>query len=198
MSEEEKDRIEEDNHAAIEEHNMDSQQDMPQEASEEQVTEKHDENDLSKLEATAHALEEEKQRYMRLQADFANYKKRTVGEKQQLSELIKAEILLSILPVVDNFERALQHPSEQIGEEVKSFIDGYDMIYKQLIGILEKAGVTKMQPVGQPFDPQYHQAVSRVAVAEKENDTIAEVLQEGYLLGDKTLRPAMVKVVYNG
>ena len=148
--------------------------------------------------ATAHALEEEKQRYMRLQADFANYKKRTVGEKQQLSELIKAEILLSILPVVDNFERALQHPSEQIGEEVKSFIDGYDMIYKQLIGILEKAGVTKMQPVGQPFDPQYHQAVSRVAVAEKENDTIAEVLQEGYLLGDKTLRPAMVKVVYNG
>lgn len=99
---------------------------------------------------------------------------------------------------MDNFERALQHPSEQIGEEVKSFVDGYDMIYKQLIGILEKAGVTKMQPVGQPFDPQYHQAVSRVAVAEKENDTIAEVLQEGYLLGDKTLRPAMVKVVYNG
>lgn len=198
MSEEEKDRIEENNHAATEEHNMDNQQDMPQEASEEQVTEKHDESDLSKLEATAHALEEEKQRYMRLQADFANYKKRTVGEKQQLSELIKAEILLSILPVVDNFERALQHPSEQIGEEVKSFVDGYDMIYKQLIGILEKAGVTKMQPVGQPFDPQYHQAVSRVAVAEKENDTIAEVLQEGYLLGDKTLRPAMVKVVYNG
>lgn len=76
MSEEEKDRIEEDNHAAIEEHNMDSQQDMPQEASDEQVTEKHDENDLSKLEATAHALEEEKQRYMRLQADFANYKKK--------------------------------------------------------------------------------------------------------------------------
>ena len=83
-------------------------------------------------------------------------------------------------------------------DELKSFVDGYAMIYKQLMDVLAKEGVTKIEAVGKPFDPNYHQAVMRVPSDEYEDDTVVEVLQEGYLLGDKTLRPAMVKVAFNG
>lgn len=138
------------------------------------------------------------QQFVRLQADFANYKKRTAAEKLQISEVIKMDVITNILPVIDNFERALQVPQDKVADDVKSFIDGYEMIYKQLLGVLEKEGVTKIDAVGKPFDPNYHQAVMRVPSDEYDDDVVVEVLQEGYLLGDKTLRPAMVKVAFNG
>lgn len=144
------------------------------------------------------AVADMKQRYMRLQADFANFKKRTASEKLQISEVVKMEVLQNILPVIDNFERALQVPQDAMTGDLKSFVDGYEMIYKQLVAVLEKEGVTKIDAVGKPFDPNYHQAVMRVASDEYDNDVVVEVLQEGYLLGDKTLRPAMVKVAFNG
>lgn len=144
------------------------------------------------------AVAEMQQRYLRLQADFANFKKRTANEKLQISELVKMEVLTHVLPVMDNFERALQVPQDKMADDVKSFIDGYEMIYKQLLGVLEKEGVAKIDAVGKPFDPNFHQAVMRVESDEYENDTVVEVLQDGYLLGEKTLRPAMVKVAYNG
>lgn len=144
------------------------------------------------------AVADMKQRYMRLQADFANFKKRTAGEKLQISEVVKMEVLQNVLPVVDNFERALQVPQDKLTDDLKSFVDGYEMIYKQLMTVLEKEGVVKIDAVGKPFDPNYHQAVMRVASDEYDNDVVVEVLQEGYLLGDKTLRPAMVKVAFNG
>lgn len=144
------------------------------------------------------AVADMKQRYIRLQADFANFKKRTASEKLQISEVVKMEVLQNVLPVIDNFERALQVPQDKLTDELKSFVDGYEMIYKQLITVLEKEGVTKIDAVGKPFDPNYHQAVMRVASDEYDNDVVVEVLQEGYLLGDKTLRPAMVKVAFNG
>ena len=144
------------------------------------------------------AVADMKQRYMRLQADFANFKKRTAGEKLQISEVVKMEVLQNVLPVVDNFERALQVPQDKLTDDLKSFVDGYEMIYKQLMAVLEKEGVTKIEAVGKPFDPNYHQAVMRVPSDEYDDDIVVEVLQEGYLLGEKTLRPAMVKVAFNG
>ena len=72
------------------------------------------------------------------------------------------DVITNILPVIDNFERALQVPQDKVADDVKSFIDGYEMIYKQLLGVLEKEGVTKIDAVGTPFDPNYHQAVMRV------------------------------------
>ena len=93
------------------------------------------------------------QQFVRLQADFANYKKRTAAEKLQISEVVKMDVISSILPVIDNFERALQVPQDKVADDVKSFIDGYEMIYKQLLGVLEKEGVTKIDAVGKPFDP---------------------------------------------
>ena len=89
-------------------------------------------------------------------------------------------------------------PQDSLSDELKSFVDGYTMIYKQLMTVLEKEGVRKIDAVGKPFDPNYHQAVMRVPSDEYDNDVVVEVLQEGYLLGDKTLRPAMVKVAFNG
>jgi molecular chaperone GrpE len=82
--------------------------------------------------------------------------------------------------------------------EHQSFLEGYTMIYKQLVAALEKEGLKKMDAVGKPFDPMFHEAVMRMASDEYENDTVIEVLQAGYLLGDKTVRPAMVKVAFNG
>ncbi len=137
-------------------------------------------------------------RYLRLQADFSNYKKRTAGEKLQISDVVKMEVIQGILPVLDNFERALQVPKDQLSEENKSFLEGYEMIYKQLVTALEKQGLKKMEAVGKPFDPQYHEAVMRTPSDECDDDTVVEVLQAGYLLGDKTVRPAMVKVAFNG
>lgn len=164
-------------------------------ADEEQAAEDAASTDAKIAEA---AVADMKQRYMRLQADFANFKKRTAGEKLQISEVVKMEVLQNVLPVVDNFERALQVPQDKLTDELKSFVDGYEMIYKQLMTVLEKEGVVKIDAVGKPFDPNYHQAVMRVASDEYDNDVVVEVLQEGYLLGDKTLRPAMVKVAFNG
>lgn len=149
----------------------------------------------AKIEA---AVADMQQKYLRLQADFANFKKRTAGEKLQISEVVKMEVLGQVLPVIDNFERALHVPQDALTDELKSFVDGYEMIYKQLMTVLEKEGVSKIDAVGKPFDPNYHQAVMRVESDEYENDVVVEVLQEGYLLGDKTLRPAMVKVAFNG
>ena len=150
------------------------------------------------VKAAAAQAEKLQQQFVRLQADFANYKKRTAAEKLQISEVVKMDVLSGILPVIDNFERALKVPQDKVADDVKSFIDGYEMIYKQLLGVLEKEGVTKIDAVGKPFDPNYHQAVMRVPSDEYDDDVVVEVLQEGYLLGDKTLRPAMVKVAFNG
>ena len=150
------------------------------------------------VKAAAAKAEKLQQQFVRLQADFANYKKRTAAEKLQISEVVKMDVISSILPVIDNFERALKVPQDKVADDVKSFIDGYEMIYKQLLGVLEKEGVTKIDAVGKPFDPNYHQAVMRVPSDEYDDDVVVEVLQEGYLLGDKTLRPAMVKVAFNG
>ena len=138
------------------------------------------------------------QQFVRLQADFANYKKRTASEKLQISEVVKMDVLGRVLPVIDNFERALKAPTDAVSDDVHSFIEGYEMIYKQLMAVLEKEGVTKIEAVGKPFDPNYHQAVMRVPSDEYDDDIVVEVLQEGYLLGEKTLRPAMVKVAFNG
>ena len=108
------------------------------------------------------------------------------------------DVLGRVLPVIDNFERALKAPTDAVSDDVHSFIEGYEMIYKQLMDVLEKEGVTKIDAVGKPFDPNYHQAVMRVPSDEYDDDIVVEVLQEGYLLGEKTLRPAMVKVAFNG
>jgi molecular chaperone GrpE len=141
--------------------------------------------------AQAHA-EEQTQRLLRAQADFDNFRRRTQKEKEDLAKYASAQLITERIPVIDNFERAMatkpDHP------ELESFSKGVDMIFRQMSDVLKNAGLTTMETVGQPFNPEFHQAVMQVESDEYEEGTVVEELQKGYVLKDKVLRPAMVKV----
>lgn len=129
-------------------------------------------------------------RLLRTAAEFDNYRKRMERERRDLFEFTAAEILTELLPIVDNFERALQAPST--GDE--AFRKGVELIHKQLHDLLKKRGVTAIQALGVDFDPKFHQAVIHEASdAHRDGEVMAE-LQRGYLLGERLLRPSMVKV----
>lgn len=131
-------------------------------------------------------------RYKRLQADFENFKRRTNQEKEQLAGFVKGDVLKDLLLVLDNFERAVQAPAEG---DTKVFLDGFIMIHQNLMAMLSKHGLAVIDAVGQPFDPNFHQAIMRVPSDEYESDTVCEVLQTGYTVDGRCIRPAMVKVV---
>ena len=131
-------------------------------------------------------------RYKRLQADFENFKRRTNQEKEQLAGFVKGDVLKDLLPVLDNFERAVQAPAEG---DTKVFLDGFVMIHQNLMAMLSKHGLVVIDAVGKPFDPNFHQAIMRVPSDEYESDTVCEVLQTGYTVDGRCIRPAMVKVV---
>ncbi|MCY7486957.1 MULTISPECIES: nucleotide exchange factor GrpE [Paenibacillus] len=145
--------------------------------------------ELAKAKAEA---EEYQQRYLRAQADFDNFRRRTLKEKEDFAKYASAKLVTELLPVLDNFERALA--TEQASSEAESFIKGVDMIFRQLGQVLEQEGVKPMEAVGQPFNPEFHQAVMTVDTDEFEEGVVVEELQKGYMLKDKVLRPAMVKV----
>ena len=131
-------------------------------------------------------------RYKRLQADFENFKRRTNQEKEQLAGFVKGDVLMDLLPVLDNFERAVATPAEG---DAKVFLDGFIMIHQNLMAMLSKHGLAVIDAVGKPFDPNFHQAIMRVPSDEYESDTVCEVLQTGYTVDGRCIRPAMVKVV---
>lgn len=128
-------------------------------------------------------------KFMRLQADFANYKRRTEAQKTEYVELGVKKIVNDLLPVLDNFERAL----DSIGEKDSTY-DGIIMIKDQLTDVLKNEGIVEMKALGEEFDPTYHHAVLTEDSDEYDSGYVIEVLQKGYLINDKTLRPAMVKV----
>lgn len=133
-------------------------------------------------------------RYKRLQADFDNFRRRTNQEKEQLSGFVKGNVLADLLPVLDNFERAVQSPAEG---DAKTFLDGFVMIHQNLMATLQNHGLAPIEAVGQPFDPNLHQAIMRVETDEYPEDTVVEVLQTGYTVDGRCIRPAMVKVSGN-
>lgn len=137
-------------------------------------------------------LEEQQQRLLRLQADYDNFRRRTRQEKEELYKYAASEVLESLLPVIDNFDRALA--SAQGGNDYDALLKGIDMIYRQFKQTLEQAGLSAMEAVGQPFNPEYHEAVMQVEDADHEEGIVLEELQKGYMFKDKVLRPAMVKV----
>lgn len=136
--------------------------------------------------------EENHGRYLRAQADFDNFRRRTQKEKEELAQYASLKLVNQLLPVVDNFQRALQTSGES--SEGGTFAKGVEMIYRQLFEVLENEGLKKMEPVGQPFDPEHHQAIMAVESDEHEEGIVVEVVQPGYWLKDKVIRPAMVKV----
>ena len=129
-------------------------------------------------------------RLLRTAAEFDNYRKRVERERRDLADFMKADILAEILPIVDNFERALQAPSS----DIDSFRKGVELIHKQMHDFLRKRGVTPIEALGADFDPNFHQAVIHETSPSHREGEVIEELQRGYMLGDKLLRPAMVKV----
>ncbi|CAH8769666.1 nucleotide exchange factor GrpE [Paenibacillus dendritiformis] len=142
-------------------------------------------------EARAQA-EELQQRLLRAQADFDNFRRRTVKEKEELAQYASSKLVTELLPVLDNFERALA--AAQTGSEEQSFVKGVDMIFRQFMQVLEQEGVKAMNAVGEPFNPEFHQAIMQVESEEHEEGIVVEEVQKGYMLKDRVLRPAMVKV----
>lgn len=132
-------------------------------------------------------------RYMRTLADFENYRKRADREKQEYFKYALAGTFKDILPVLDNFDRALDH-----AEEGDDFHKGVLLIYKQLFDILKKAGLRPIDEDGVTFDPNIHEAVVREENASVPNQSVSGILQKGYFLHDRLLRPALVKVAVGG
>ena len=127
--------------------------------------------------------------YLRLLAEYDNYRKRSQKEKDSLYADIKADTVTKFLPVYDNLVRALKQ-----GTEDEAYRKGVEMIMNQFCSTLEKLGVTKTESLGQKLDPKFHNAVMHVEDDEKGENEIVEVFQEGFMLGDKVIRFAMVKV----
>jgi molecular chaperone GrpE len=136
--------------------------------------------------------EEHYDHLLRLQAEFDNYRKRTQKEKAELIKYASERIVEDLLPVLDNFERAAS--AAKANPDIIAFSQGVDMIFRQLQTALSKEGLKAMEAVGQPFDPNLHEAVLRVASEEHPENTVVEELQKGYYLKEKVLRPCMVKV----
>lgn len=136
--------------------------------------------------------DEHQARALRVQADFDNFRRRTQKEKEDLAQYATSKLVAELLPVLDNFERALL--TTPVNPEFEAFSKGVNMIFRQLEGVLKAEGLTALETVGQPFNPEYHQAIMQVESEEYEEGFVTEEVQKGYLLKDKILRPAMVKV----
>lgn len=145
----------------------------------------------SQQEPAAQEDEDIKTRYLRLAADFQNFKRRTEKEKSDIYAYANEKFALDLLDVIDNFERALVHQQECKDEKMK---EGMDMIFKQLQGVLEKNKIIEIPALGEAFDPNVHNAVMTEPAGEYESGMISVVLQKGYKLNNKVIRPAMVKV----
>ena len=144
---------------------------------------------MEKMEGLAKQLAEEHDQYLRLAAEYDNYRKRTTKEKENVYADAKADTVKEFLGVLDNLERGLAQFAE--GDPHRQ---GMELICRQFLAVLEKLGVTRIEAQGQPFDPQKHDAVMHVEDENVGENTVVEVLQQGYQLGDKVLRFAMVKV----
>ncbi len=144
------------------------------------------------LEETRQKAEEYLDGWQRARAEFANYKKRVEREQEQIYQNAAGQILKRYLEILDDMERALKNrPQEGYGAE---WAEGIELIYRKLMNILENEGIKTMEVEGQFFDPNLHEAITSEESENHKSGEIIEVLQRGYLLGDKVLRPALVRV----
>jgi len=154
---------------------------------------KKKDKDSKKTDALKEKIEELEDRTKRQMAEFDNFRKRTEREKATMFDMGERSVIEKILPIVDNFERGLKTVPEEEAES--GFANGMNMIYKQLIDELDKLGVKPIEAVGQPFDPNFHNAVMQVEKEDMESGIVAEEFQKGYTFKDVVIRHSMVSVV---
>ena len=135
-------------------------------------------------------LLETKDKYLRLYSEFENYRRRTSKEKVEMINSANKELISLILPVIDDFERAIKLTSK---ENLKTSIEGFELIFQKLNSLLEKQGVKKMEiKTGDDFDPDFHEAITKIASKKNLKDKIVDVIENGYMLDDKVIRFAKV------
>ena len=159
---------------------------QPQESEE---TEQQQEQEPTEEEKLRKELEESKDKYLRLMAEYDNFRKRSAKERLELSATVKGNTISEILPVFDNFERALAAETEDTNYKA-----GVEMIFKQFGDMLTKLGVEMIDPLGQTFDPNIANAVNQIEDEKYGENEVAQVFQKGYKIGDKVIRYAMVVV----
>jgi len=147
---------------------------------------------ISQLEALEAKAEENLDGWQRSQAEFANYKKRVARDQEQMHSDIRGRVIMRYLEIADDLERALNNrPDDGAGAE---WADGVELIFRKLMSYLDGEGLTLMQVEGQVFDPNLHEAISQEESEDHASGEIIEVLQSGYMLGERVLRPAKVKI----
>jgi molecular chaperone GrpE len=133
--------------------------------------------------------------WQRARAELANFKKRTEREREQWKQTLQSDILIGLLPVLDDFDRAMENKPELAeGGSANEWLGGIELIYKKLTGQFEELGISPINALNEPFDPTYHEAVMESESSEHEPGHVMEVIRKGYMIGDKVLQPAMVIV----
>jgi len=176
------------------------EEEKKQETKEEKKTKKKCEASKKKCECKECHCEENEQKIkdlenalLRSHSDLINYRKRKDEETQRMLKYASEDLIKSLLPVIDNFERAIMLDDENLDDELSKFLTGFKMIYGSLENILRENEVTSIDGINKPFDPTYHQAVL-TEKTEDESGTVIDVMQKGYIYKGKVIRPAMVKV----
>ena len=166
----------------------------PEDVEEAEAAEEAEGGELSgRVQQLENELQEKDAQMLRLRADFDNFRRRSQKEREELGDVVIQGIITDLLPLLDNFERAL---SAEVSD-LDSFRTGVSMIYKQMQELLVKNGLEPIETEGRKFDPNFHQAVMRVQDPEKEDDMIEQELQRGYMVKGRVVRPSMVQVVSN-
>src|SRR5699024_6879017 len=195
MEEEKNESIDEQDIEIIDPESNEGENQNQNESEKEQPEEDSNENELDALKNKVNQLEKEKKaaedKMLRIQAEFENFKKRNKQEKEAIHKYKSQDIASEILPALDNFDRALHADNTDVSD---AYVEGVSMVYRQLLDALKSHGVEAIQAVGQEFDPNLHHAVMQVEDEDKESNMVVEELQTGYMLKDRVIRPAMVKV----
>lgn len=172
---------------------------VKKEAGSAEATETPEEDNAPEAEKTEEKAEEKteektddgNEKYVRLMAEFQNYKKRVAKEKNDIREYATEKLVMELLPVLDNFERALAASAE---DDPAGYAKGMELIFTQMVTALQKSGLAEVEAEGQDFDPTKHNAVMTEENEELESGKVSKVLQKGYALNDKVIRPSMVAV----
>ncbi|MGH7928807.1 MAG: nucleotide exchange factor GrpE [Candidatus Binatia bacterium] len=155
-----------------------------------EATEQKKDDDTSEVERLKEEVRREHDMYLRALADHDNYRRRVERERASAARSGKRDVILSLLEVIDDFDRALQH----VSEAPPSVAEGFEALHRKLLGLLAAHGVTPFQSVGETFNPEVHDAIGTVTSDEVEPNTVADELQRGYRWGDEVLRAARVRV----
>ena len=168
------------------------QKESEDEVQEEQETETVEQDECEKLKAE---LDDLNNKYLRMAADFDNYRKRQMQERESLLKYGAADTMTKLLAVLDTFERAQESLKDV--EDVQSVKEGYEVVFKQLMDTLKKAGLETINALGAEFDPNLHEAIAQTPTNEHPDNTVISQMQKGYKLADRVLRPALVNVALN-